>query len=117
MEEILQKIRISSLRKGHSRVEPPVLRGTSGFFHTFSLLVAMDGTHCAFDIYDTIGKLEVLRTTIKTLDTRSSGYIIARSSKVGPGARKIAREYGMSLFTAEEIDNPAKSDEGANPVG
>jgi hypothetical protein len=63
----------------------------------------MEGRFCAFDIYSGVGVTEVLRTRVKILDTRASGYIVSSSSTVAPEVRELSREYGVSLVTADEI--------------
>jgi len=99
----------SAVRHGHRAIEPPVLRGKlSGIVHKFSLLVSMEGRFCAFDIYGSVGIMDVLKTRVKVLDTEASGYIVSSSSNITPGAREIAWRYGISLATANEIELPQK---------
>ncbi len=105
--ETIQKIR-AALSRGHAPVEPPALRGMSGILHTFSLLITHDGQYCAFDVYNSVGQLEVLRTHVKIYDTGASGYIISQQPDASPGMRELSRQYGLSLLTTQEMDERRK---------
>jgi hypothetical protein len=89
---------------GRNSVEPPSLRGRlSGLTHDFSLLLFKEGRFSAFDVYDSVGMPEVLKTWVKVLDTQVSGFIVAATSDVAPGVREVSRDYEMAVINAGEL--------------
>ena len=76
--------------------------GRSGVTHTFGVLArARDGGLHGYDLVGALDEREVIVSFIKQLDTDVAVHIIA-TGEISPRARKLARDYSMSLATSPE---------------
>lgn len=84
-------------------VKPAVLNGKSGVEHRFDSLVSDGPRFFAFDFYDSVGDMDVLRTYIKKFDTGATTEIVCSSGKVTGDAATLAREYGIEILAPDQI--------------
>ncbi len=117
-DELIEGVKSSALDTVHRPVEPPVLKGTSGVVHVFSLLLVADGARfCGFDVYENVGEIEVLKSRIKAYDTGASCHIVA-STGIDPAAGELARIYGISILIKEDIERtPLPAQKGSQSGG
>ncbi len=86
----------------------PTLAGKSGVMHSFDYL-ATDGQNLfAFDVYDQLGEVEVLKTGIKKIDTGVSTSIVCLSGNITEQARKLIADYKLKVFLGDELDDLEK---------
>lgn len=101
--EILE-LEVGTLRNGWEVIKPPLLTGKSRVNHKFSLLARALGRYLAFDVYDELGELEILRTFIKKLDTGASTFIVSMKGVSTETARRLAADYGIRILDHAEIE-------------
>lgn len=96
-------LEVAAKNAGLLVVKPAVLHGKSGVDHKFDGLVSDGPRFYAFDFYESVTEMDVLRTYIKKYDTGASTSLVCVSGKVTPDARTLASEYGMEVLGPEEL--------------
>ena len=88
---------------GYEVVRPPVITGASGTEHKFTLVAAEGQKMLAFDIYQDVGEVEILRSYIKKMDTGADVFIICLSGKPRDRASDLSANYGVRVLGPREI--------------
>lgn len=97
-------LEVSAVRAGLVPVSPHVLQGESGVEHRFDLLFSDGGRRYAFDFYEKVDDIEVMKSYLKRFDTRTSVVIVCTRGEVTAEARSLADSYGMKILTPEEAE-------------
>ncbi len=92
-------LEVSAIRAGLTAVNPHVLPGDSGVDHTFNLLFTDGSRYYAFDFYERVTDIEVVKSFAKKLDTRSSVNIVCMGVDVTKEARLLAASYDMHILS------------------
>lgn len=90
---------------GLSVIKPPFVVGSSGVRHRFSFLASRDSELFAFDIYEKVGVVEVIRTFAKRLDTSVTACIINLGGGIDSKTSQLASVYGIDTLSPGEIQN------------
>jgi len=96
-------LEVEAANLGWTVVKPPRVRGISGVEHSFSFLATSGKINYAFDVYDQVTELEVLKSYSRKFDTGSIVNIVSSKGTASPEAQSLAKEYGMKILTPEEI--------------
>jgi len=97
-------LEVSAAKAGLKPVSPNVLRGESGIDHRVSLLFT-DGTKkYGFDFYEKVTEIEVVRSFAKKFDTKAPINLVCLSGEATPGARMLAKEYGMKVLSPKAAE-------------
>lgn len=88
---------------GFSMVKPPVIKGRTGIEHTFSALIKDGSRVLAFDTYESVTEIEVLRSYAKQFDTGASTRIVCLGEAPTERARSLAAEYSMEILNQEGL--------------
>lgn len=96
---------VEARRLGWDPVKPPRLAGKSGTEHTFTFLAASDNSFHAFDIYDSVSEIDMLKTFVKKFDSSAGVDIVCISGEVSAQAVKLAREYQINILKPDEVEN------------
>ena len=88
---------------GFDVLKPPVLRGTSGVDHRFTFAAADGPQVFAFDIYQQVTQIEIIRTYVKKMDTGVKTYIVCLSGKAKDEAKELSAYYGIDILGPKEI--------------
>lgn len=91
-------LEVSAIKAGLTPVTPHVLQGDSGLEHRFGLVFTDGSRNYAFDFYENVTDIEVVRSYAKKFDVRTSVNIICTSGNVTELARKLALSYDMSIL-------------------
>lgn len=94
-------LEVSAIKAGLKPVSPHVLQGDSGVEHRFNLLFSDGVRHYAFDFYDSVTDVEVVKSYAKKFDSGCSVHIICPSDRVTDDARRLAQGYNMRLLSPE----------------
>lgn len=86
-------------------VKPPLMRGVSGVQHKFSFIASDESSDYAFDVWQKVSEIEVLRTYIKAYDTGMQGIIVCLSGKPTPEGKKLADSYRLEVLTPADVGN------------
>ncbi len=97
-------LQVEAKRVGWNVVEPPAVRGDSGVVHSFSFLASKGAMTYAFDIYEAVTEMEILRTYIKKLDGKVFASVICTSGKWTESAEKLAKEYSVRILRNDEVE-------------
>lgn len=100
----LLAIQVQADRTGWKRVDPPVLRGSSGVEHRFSVVARSERLISAFEVLDDVGVLEVIAGYASALDTKADVVLVTSSGRVGGGAGEMAAGYGVKILAPGEIE-------------
>jgi len=92
-------LEVSAAKAGLKPVSPNVLRGDSGIDHRVSLLFTDGAKLYGFDFYEKVTEIEVVRSYAKKFDSRAAINMVCLSGEVTPGARELAKEYGMKVLS------------------
>jgi hypothetical protein len=84
-------------------VKPAVLRGESGAEQRFTFVASDSSGTYAFDIYNEVKEVEVLRTYIKKMDTGANAYVVCLSGRPDAKAKELARNYGIDVLGPMEV--------------
>lgn len=98
-------LEVSASIAGLRVIKPPVLRGTSGVDQRFSFLASDENVRYAFDVWQNVNEIEVLRTFIKKLDTGVQALIVCLSGRPSPEGRKLAASYGIDVLSPGDVGN------------
>ena len=88
---------------GLNVVKPAVIRGESGIEQRFTFVASDGGDMYAFDVYNDVGEVEVLRTYVKKMDTGASAFVVCLSGRPGAKARELARNYGIDVLSPMDV--------------
>ena len=96
-------LEVSARKAGLTAVKPRVLQGSSGVEHKFDLLFT-DGDHFhAFDFYEEVTDVEVVKSFAKKFDVGCPVSIVSPPGKATEGAQKLALSYGMRIITPDAV--------------
>ncbi|MDA4129101.1 MAG: hypothetical protein OK422_06585 [Thaumarchaeota archaeon] len=98
-------LEISATRLGWDVIKPALARGASGIDHRFSFLATDEGQSYAFDFYENVGSIEVLRSYAKKLDTSVSVSVVCLVGKPTEEAKRLAMQYRMRVMAPAELEN------------
>jgi hypothetical protein len=90
---------------GLSVIKPPFMVGSSGIQHRFTFLASEGSALFAFDIYDQVGEMEVIRTFTKKLDTSVTACIVNLGGRIDSEALRLASVYGIDVLSPGGIQN------------
>ncbi|MDE1858694.1 MAG: hypothetical protein KGI26_06495 [Thaumarchaeota archaeon] len=94
-------VEVGALKAGLTAVTPHVLQGGSGVEHKFDMLFSDGARNYAFDFYDTVTDIEVVKSYAKKFDSGCSVSIISPAGSVTDAAKELALSYNMRLLTPE----------------
>ena len=94
-------LEVSALKAGLTALSPHALQGSSGVEHKFDLLFT-DGRHrYAFDFYEEVSEVEVVRSFAKKFDSGCTVNIVCPPGMATDEAQKLALFYNMRVLTPE----------------
>jgi len=102
-------LEVNATSAGWEVINPAVVTGTSGIEHKFTFLASDSGKLYGFDLYPEIGEIEVLRTFIKEMDSKTSAVIVCLSGRPTEKASEVAAELGVRILSPAEIGEFFKS--------
>ena len=105
MESEKLALEVSATRAGLTPVSPRVLRGVSGVEHSFTLLFSGAGRFYAFDFYDTVTEVELVRSYAKKFDSKASVNIVCLGGSVSKEVQSLASEYEIRILRPEATEN------------
>ncbi len=88
---------------GFEVVKPAVIQGVSGVEHRFSFLATDKTQVYAFDLYNDVGEVEILRTYIKKMDTGAKTFVVCLSGSPKGKAQEMAGYYGIEVLGPREV--------------
>lgn len=88
---------------GLNVLKPPVIRGESGIDQRFTFVASDGGNMYAFDVYNEVGEVEVLRTYIKKMDTGASAFVVCLSGRPDAKGKELARNYGIDVLSPMDV--------------
>ena len=94
-------LEVSAMKAGLKAVSPHVLQGASGVVHNFDLLFSDGSRKYAFDFYESVTDVEVVRSYAKKFDSSSSVNIICPPGAAAESAQKLALVYNMRILAPE----------------
>ena len=97
-------LEVSALKAGLTTVTPHVLRGASGIEHRFNLLFTDGERNYAFDFYERVTDIEVVKSFSKKLDTRASVNIVCTGREATELARTLAVGYDMKIISPDNAE-------------
>jgi hypothetical protein len=98
-------LEVSAMKAGLTAVSPHVLQGGSGVEHRFDLLFSDGERYHAFDFYNTVTDVEVVKSYVKKFDVGASVNIVCPSDRVTPGARSLAQGYNIRLLHRGSVES------------
>lgn len=98
------ELEVSAANAGLSPVKPGLVRGDSGVLHRFDALFAGGSRRCAFDFYDRVTEVEVVRSFAKKYDTGIQVSIVC-GKETTDKARDLAKDYGMRILRPDETED------------
>ena len=96
-------LEVEAARLGWTVVKPPRVRGTSGVEHSFSFLATSGNIRYAFDVYDQVTEVEVLKSYSRKFDTGAIVNLVSSRGTISPEAQSLAKEYGMKILRPDEV--------------
>ena len=97
-------LEVGAIRAGLSLVRPQVLQGDSGVEHRFDLVFSDGQKNYAFDFYEKVTDVEVVRSYSKKFDTGASVNIVCTGGAVTESARQLAVDYEMRILSSEAAE-------------
>ncbi|MDG7011287.1 MAG: hypothetical protein JRN57_04115 [Nitrososphaerota archaeon] len=94
-------LEVSAQKAGLKSVTPHVLQGSSGVEHRFDLLFTDGLRNYAFDCYESVTDIEVVKSYAKKFDTGCSVSIVSPAGKVSDAAKELALHYDMRILAPE----------------
>ncbi len=88
---------------GFDVVKPPVIRGESGVEHKFTFVAADGLEEYAFEVYNEVGQVEMIRTYVKKMDTGAKCFVVCLSGKPNREAKELAKCYGIAILGPKEV--------------
>lgn len=98
-------LKIGAVKAGLAPVSPPVLKGSSGVEHRFTLLFSRGATLYGFDFYESVTEVDVIKSYIKKYDSRAVVNMVCLSEKTPETAGRLAIEYGMRILSPAAAAN------------
>ena len=98
-------LEVGAIRAGLTPVSPNVQQGNSGVEHRFNLLFTDGSRNYAFDFYETVSDLDVVKSYAKKFDTKTSVSIVCTGGQVTERARSLAASYGMKILNPDETES------------
>ena len=96
-------LEVEAAKLGWKVVKPPRVKGTSGVEHSFTFLATSGNISYAFDVYDQVTEIEVLKSYARKFDTGSIVNLVSEGGTSSSEAQSLAKEYGMKILRPEEI--------------
>jgi predicted RecB family endonuclease len=84
-------------------IKPAVVRGESGLEQRFTFVASDRRDTYAFDVYNDVGEVEILRTYIKKMDTGANAFVVCLSGRPDAKAKELARNYGIAVLSPMEV--------------
>jgi hypothetical protein len=97
------ELEVEAANLGWKVVKPPRVRGNSGVEHSFSFLATSGNINYAFDVYEEVTDLEVLKSYVRKFDTGSIVNLVSRKGTASSEAQSLAKDYGMKILRPDEI--------------
>ena len=97
------ELRVAAAKAGLQVVQPPLMTGRSGVTHKFSFLASDDSGSFAFDFYDTVGEIELLKSAIKKFDTGAVVQVVCLKGIPSPEAELLARDLEIRVLSPESL--------------
>lgn len=94
-------LEVSALKAGLTEVTPHVLQGNSGVEHKFDMLFSDGARNYAFDFYEAVTDVEVVKSYAKKFDSGCHVSIISPGKGVTDAAKELALSYNMRILTPE----------------
>lgn len=88
---------------GYEVAKPPTILGTSGVEQRFTFVATEGDTKYAFDIYNDVGEVEILRTYVKKMDTGAEAFIVCLSGRPKERAKELSENYGIQILGPREV--------------
>ena len=88
---------------GYEVAKPPRILGASGVEQKFDFVASEEGTKYAFDIYNDVGEVEILRTYVKKMDTGAETFIVCLSGRPKDRAKELSVNYGIQILGPKEV--------------
>lgn len=96
-------LEVEANKLGWKIVRPPRVRGSSGVEHNFSFVATSGRINYAFDVYDQVSEVEVIKTYARKYDTSAIVNLVSIKGESTPAGRRLAKEYGMTILKPDEI--------------
>ena len=94
-------LEVGAARAGLKPIVPRAVQGESGVVHSFNLLFSDGDRSYAFDIYDSVTTVEMVKSYAKKLDTGCSVVVVCPPEKVRDEARQLATSYNIRVISPE----------------
>ena len=88
---------------GYEVAKPPTILGASGIEQRFTFVATEGDKKYAFDIYNDVGEVEILRTYVKKMDTGAETYIVCLSGRPKERAKELSVNYGIQILGPREV--------------
>ena len=88
---------------GYEVTKPARVLGASGVEQKFDFLAAEGDKKYAFDIYNDVGEVEVIRTYVKKMDTGVETFIVCLSGRPKEKAKDLSENYGIQILGPKEV--------------
>ena len=88
---------------GYEVAKPPFIRGASGIDQKFTFVATEGDKNLAFDIYNDVGEVEILRTYVKKMDTGAEAFVVCLSGKPKERAKELSENYGIKILGPKEV--------------
>lgn len=94
-------LEVSAMKAGLKAVSPHVLQGGSGVEHRFDLLFSDGRRNYAFDFYESVSEVEVVKSYAKRFDAGAVVSIVSPTEGVTEEARRLALGYGIKIIAPD----------------
>ena len=98
MEVERLELKVAARRAGLEIVEPPLLEGRSGTMHRFGFVARDQSSTFAFDFYNEVTEIELLRSAIKGIDTGAKVNVVTLSGETTETALLFASELKARIL-------------------
>jgi hypothetical protein len=88
---------------GYEVMKPAVIMGASGIEQRFTFVAVEGPNKYAFDIYNDVGEVEVLKTYVKKMDTGAETFVVCLSGRPKEQAKELSENYGIQILGPKEV--------------
>jgi hypothetical protein len=88
---------------GYEVMKPPVIMGASGVEQRFTFVAVEGSDRYAFDIYNDVGEVEILKTYVKKMDTGAETFVVCLSGRPKEQAKELSENYGIQILGPKEV--------------
>jgi hypothetical protein len=96
-------LEVEASKLGWYIVKPPRIVGISGIEHTFSFVASSGRVKYAFDVYEEVTEMEVIKSYARKYDTGAVVNLVTTKGVSSPEGQRLAKEYGMTVLKSDEI--------------